>query len=59
MDRILRRPEVEEITGFSRSSLYAAIADGHFPKPVKLTARAVGWKQSDIEAWFASRKQAA
>ncbi len=52
---ILRRPKVEQITGLSRSTLYAMIAEGTFPKPVKLGKRAVGWRESDIADWLDSR----
>lgn len=53
--RILRRPEVEQRTGLSRSAIYAAMASGHFPRPLKLTAKAVGWLESSVEAWIARR----
>ena len=33
-DRLLRRQQVEEITGLSRSSLYRLMAAGEFPRPV-------------------------
>jgi prophage regulatory protein len=56
--RILRRPEVEQLTGLSRSAIYAAMAAGGFPKPLKLTARAVGWTDSSIDAWISSRSAA-
>ncbi len=52
---ILRRKEVEKRTGLSRSTLYAMIAEGKFPKPVKLGKRAVGWREADIAAWLDSR----
>ena len=52
---ILRRKSVEARTGLSRSTLYAYIAAGQFPAPVALGARAVGWYESDVEAWLASR----
>ncbi len=55
-DRILRRPEVEARTGLSRSTLYAQMADGAFPKPVRLGRRAVGWRETDIVAWLESRE---
>lgn len=54
---VYRRPEVERITGLSRSTLYAMMADGSFPKPVKLGKRAVGWREVDIAAWLESRTQ--
>lgn len=55
-ERILRRPEVEARTGLSRSTIYAWMDLNEFPRPVKLGARLVGWKQSDIDAWLAARE---
>ena len=40
---ILRRKQVEERTGLSRSTIYFRIQEGSFPKPVPLGLRAVGW----------------
>lgn len=55
IDRMLRRKEVEAITGRSRSAIYEGMADGTFPKPVKIGARAVAWPESVIRAWIAER----
>ena len=54
-DKILRRTEVEAITGLKRSTLYAAIKNGEFPSPLKLTTRSVGWLESTISEWIDSR----
>jgi prophage regulatory protein len=54
-DKIYRRPDVESLVGVSRSTIYAMIADGSFPKPIKLGKRAVGWRQSDVLTWLDSR----
>ena len=40
--RILRLPQVLEVTGLSRSTIYLRMADGSFPKQVSLGGRAVG-----------------
>lgn len=48
---ILRRDAVERMTGLPRSTLYAKVAAGEFPKPVRLGARSVGWFEQDIAAW--------
>ena len=56
---IYRLPEVIAICGLSRSTIYEMIGRGEFPAPVRLGARAVGWRRSDIEAWLASRRPAA
>ena len=53
--RVIRRPVVEHLTGLSRSSIYAMIATGAFPPQIKIGIRAVGWRQSEIEAWIESR----
>ena len=58
-DRILRRPEVEEITGLARSTIYAAMSRGDFPSPVRLGPRAVGWRASAINEWLSARQEAA
>ena len=54
--RLLRRGAVEDMTGLSRSTLYHLISVGMFPRPVKLSARAVAWRESDIEAWIEARE---
>lgn len=52
---ILRRKQVQQRTGLSRSTIYLRIAQGTFPKAVSLGARAVGWLDVEIEEWLASR----
>lgn len=55
-DKILRRPDVEEMLGVKRSTIYDWMKAGAFPKPVALGERLVGWRESDIAAWLASRQ---
>jgi prophage regulatory protein len=57
-DRILRRRDVEALCDIGRSTLYDWMKAGAFPKPVKLGARAVGWREGDILVWIKSRKAA-
>ena len=54
-NRILRLPQVIELTGFSRSSIYALMKTGEFPLNIKLGQRAVGWKEQDITNWINTR----
>ena len=54
-DRLLRRRQVEEITGMGRSSIYRLMQEGEFPRPVRIGPAAVRWKASDITAWMESR----
>jgi prophage regulatory protein len=53
--RILRRRAVQDRTGLSRSSLYLRMNEGTFPRCVSLGSRAVGWIESEIDAWLEKR----
>lgn len=53
-----RRTEIEEITGLSRSTIYLMMSKGEFPRPVRLTRKAVGWPESAITEWLNSREAA-
>jgi prophage regulatory protein len=55
LERFLRRPEVERVTGLGRSTIYDKMASGEFPKPVPLSGGAVGWIESEIADWQAQR----
>ena len=49
---ILRLPKVTHTTGLCRSSIYARIQRGTFPKPIKLGPKAVGWLASEVDTWL-------
>ena len=53
--KILRRKDVEEIVGLSRSTIYKLMSTGAFPRSIRLGPRAVGWRLPDIEAWIEFR----
>lgn len=55
MDRLLRRPEVEAQVGLSRSTIYRLMDADAFPKPLKVSTKAVRWRQSDLDAWRESK----
>ena len=50
---LLRRPEVTKRTGLSRSSLYARMKAGTFPKPVYPSPSTPAWVEAEVEAWIA------
>ena len=55
---ILRRRQVEKRVGLTRSPLYARVKAGTFPKPIRLgNGRAVGWIETEIDAWLAEQVQ--
>ena len=46
----LRLPTVEDRTGQTKSKIYALIAGGRFPPPIKIDGVSV-WRASDVDAW--------
>lgn len=54
-ERFVRLPHVLGVCGMGRSTLYEQISAGKFPKPVKLGVRAVGWAETEIDAWLEAR----
>ena len=56
-DTVLRLPEVRQVTGLNRSSIYALESNNHFPKRLKLGQRSVGWLESEIRNWVAARAE--
>ena len=54
LQRFLRSRDVQHVTGLPESSLYAMIAAGRFPKPIKLSEQRVAWLESDVAKWQAS-----
>jgi prophage regulatory protein len=53
---LLRLQKVRAACALSRSELYRRMGLGEFPKPVAIGARAVAWRQSEIDEWIASRQ---
>lgn len=63
--RILRRKQLEDRTGLSRSTIYARLNpkspnyDPTFPKPVELgygmQNPPVGWIESEVDAWLTAQ----
>jgi len=57
IDRILRKPAVEEILGISTSTLYRVLKnDPTFPRPILISERASGFRESELQAWIESKK---
>ena len=56
--KIYRLPEVMNMTGLSRSSIYLRVSTDEFPKPIKIGRRAIGWSEESIVAWQAKMMEA-
>jgi prophage regulatory protein len=49
-DRLLALPHVLHIVTVSRSTFWLGVKQGRYPKPVRISARRVAWRESDILA---------
>jgi prophage regulatory protein len=57
-ERIIRRPEVERRTGKTCARIYEEMKLGTFPQAVPIGKYAVGWVESEIDAWVEERIRA-
>lgn len=52
-ETLMRVAAVMKATGYSRSSIYALMQAGKFPRPVKLAGGgAVAWRTSEVQRWI-------
>lgn len=55
--RILRKPAVRERTGLSDATIWRMYRRGDFPRPIRLSANAVGWRETDVDEWLRTRAE--
>ena len=48
-------PPIPAIIPVSKSTWWAGVRDGRFPKPVRLSTRCSAWRVSDIKDWIEGR----
>ena len=51
-NKLIKLPTVLQMTSLSRATIYRLIADGKFPKQIKLSTRACAWVEKDVENWI-------
>ena len=54
----LRLEAVISLIGMKRSWILQKVKDGKFPKPLRLSPRAVDWRQSDVIEWINAQELA-
>jgi prophage regulatory protein len=55
LERIVRKKDLPQYVGIQRTQIEQLISEGKFPKPIKLSVRAVGWTESSLVEWQAQR----
>lgn len=59
IDPVMRLPAVLATVQMSRGWVLANVKSGAFPAPIKLGAKAVGWRSSAIRDWLRTREELA
>lgn len=54
--KFLRLPDVIEMVGLKRATIYKRMKAGTFPQPVQLGPRAVAWEEMALADWQAGLK---
>lgn len=57
-ERVLRLKDVLNIFPVSRSTWYAGVLSGQYPAAIRLSARAVGWLETEVLALIKRRASA-
>ncbi|MDC9499833.1 MULTISPECIES: helix-turn-helix transcriptional regulator [unclassified Pseudoalteromonas] len=52
---LVRREEVINMTGLSRSTIYTLMKNSEFPLSIKLSERSVAWRRGDIQNWISNK----
>ena len=50
--QLLRRTEVEQLTGLSRTAIYDRMREGSFPKSIALSPKTIRWVRGEILKWI-------
>ena len=58
MDRLLGWEELRHLIPYSRQHVARLEKAGLFPQRVKVGARRVAWRESEIREWIAARERA-
>lgn len=54
--RFIRLRELLARVPLSRSRVFELMAEGRFPKNIKLSERASAWDEAEVEQWMAERR---
>ena len=52
---LIRLPEVQRRTGYSKAWIYRLISQHRFPSAVKIGSRAIAFVESEVDEWISQR----
>ena len=53
---LLRWQDVQTLFKLGRSTIFARVAAGKFPEPLRFSKRCTRWRRADVEAWLSAFK---
>lgn len=56
-DRFLSLHEVRRLIGLGKTSVYAMLKRGDFPRPLRVGQRSVRWRASEVRDWMDARER--
>lgn len=56
LSEIIRPRDLPTETGLSKTTIWRLEKVGGFPKRIRLSAGAVGYRRAEVEAWLANRQ---
>ncbi|PKB87529.1 dipicolinate synthase [Ewingella americana] len=54
-NNLIRLPEVQRRTGYSKAWIYRLISQSRFPASIKIGTRAIAFIESEIDEWVDKR----
>ena len=51
-NQLLRRTQVQELTGLSKTSIYKRMNEGDFPQSITLSPKTIRWDRREIDKWI-------
>ena len=54
-ERLIRLPEVMQLTGIGKTTVYEHMKNGTFPKSYRVCTRLSAWRLSEIRTWINER----
>jgi prophage regulatory protein len=55
LHKIIRLADLPQFCGLKRTQIEQLIAEGKFPRPVKLSAHRKGWLEAEVISWQQQR----
>lgn len=52
---LIRLPEVQRRTGYSKAWIYRLLRESRFPQSVKIGSRAIAFVESEVDDWINQR----